>query len=39
MSKLQALGLILVFLLPASLFADQIVLKNGDRLNRNHRAV
>ncbi len=32
MSKLQALGLILVCLLPASLFADQIVLKNGDRL-------
>jgi putative salt-induced outer membrane protein YdiY len=31
-SKLQALGLILVCLLPASLFADQIVLKNGDRL-------
>jgi putative salt-induced outer membrane protein len=31
-SKLQALGLIFVFLLPASLFADQIVLKNGDRL-------
>ncbi len=32
MSKLQALALILVCLLPASLFADQIVLKNGDRL-------
>lgn len=32
MSKLRALGLILVFLCPASLFADQIVLKNGDRL-------
>ena len=32
MSKLQALGLILVFLCPAALFADQIVLKNGDRL-------
>ncbi len=32
MSKLQVLGLTLVFLMPASLFADQIVLKNGDRL-------
>ena len=32
MSKLKALGLILVFLCPASLLADQIVLKNGDRL-------
>ena len=32
MSRLQMLGLTLVFLMPASLFADQIVLKNGDRL-------
>ena len=32
MSKLQVLVLTLVCLLPASLLADQIVLKNGDRL-------
>jgi putative salt-induced outer membrane protein len=32
-SKLQALGLIFVLLCRASLFADQIVLKNGDRLS------
>ena len=32
MSKLKVLALIFVFLCPASLFADQIVLKNGDRL-------
>lgn len=32
MSKLQVLALIFVFLCPAFLFADQIVLKNGDRL-------
>jgi small nuclear ribonucleoprotein (snRNP)-like protein len=31
-SKLKALALIFVFLCPASLLADQIVLKNGDRL-------
>jgi putative salt-induced outer membrane protein YdiY len=31
-SKLQALALVFVFLCPAFLFADQIVLKNGDRL-------
>jgi putative salt-induced outer membrane protein YdiY len=31
-SKLQVLALIFVFLCPAALFADQIVLKNGDRL-------
>jgi putative salt-induced outer membrane protein YdiY len=31
-SKLQMLALIFVFLCPASLLADQIVLKNGDRL-------
>jgi putative salt-induced outer membrane protein YdiY len=31
-SKLQTLALIFVFLCPAWLFADQIVLKNGDRL-------
>ena len=32
MSKLKALGLILVLLIPSALLADQIVLKNGDRL-------
>ena len=32
MSKLQVLDLIAIFLCPASLFADKIVLKNGDRL-------
>lgn len=32
MSKLQVLAAIFIFLLPATLFADQIVLKNGDRL-------
>ena len=32
MSKLQVLALIVIFLCPAALFADQIVLKNGDRL-------
>ena len=32
MPKLQVLALIFVFLCPAALFADQIVLKNGDRL-------
>lgn len=32
MSKRRALGTILVLLCPALLFADQIVLKNGDRL-------
>jgi len=31
-SKLQGLALIFLFLCSASLFADQIVLKNGDRL-------
>jgi hypothetical protein len=31
-SKLQVLAAILVFLFPVALFADQIVLKNGDRL-------
>jgi putative salt-induced outer membrane protein YdiY len=31
-SKLKVLALIFVFLCPASLLADQIVLKNGDRL-------
>jgi putative salt-induced outer membrane protein YdiY len=31
-SKLQVLALIFLFLCSASLFADQIVLKNGDRL-------
>jgi putative salt-induced outer membrane protein YdiY len=31
-SKLKVFALILVFLFPALLFADQIVLKNGDRL-------
>lgn len=33
MSKLQVLALIVIFLCPAALFADQIVLKNGDRLS------
>ena len=32
MSKLQALAVTFVFLFPMALFADQIVLKNGDRL-------
>lgn len=32
MSKPKVLALIFVFLFPASLFADQILLKNGDRL-------
>lgn len=32
MSKLQVLAAVFIFLLPATLFADQIVLKNGDRL-------
>ena len=32
MSKLQVLALIFVFLCPVALLADQIVLKNGDRL-------
>ena len=32
MSKLKLLAVIFIFLLPTSLFADQIVLKNGDRL-------
>ena len=32
MSKLPVLALIVIFLYPAALFADQIVLKNGDRL-------
>ena len=32
MSKLQVLAWVFVFLFPASLLADQIVLKNGDRL-------
>ena len=32
MSKLQALAFTFVFLFPIALFADQIVLKNGDRL-------
>ena len=32
MSKLQALALLFIFLFPVALFADQIVLKNGDRL-------
>ena len=32
MSKIRVLVLIFVFLCPALLFADQIVLKNGDRL-------
>lgn len=32
MSKLQVLALIFFFCCPISLFADQIVLKNGDRL-------
>ncbi|HEX3352312.1 MAG TPA: DUF481 domain-containing protein [Terriglobales bacterium] len=32
MSKLKLLAVFVIFLLPASLFADQIVLKNGDRL-------
>ena len=32
MSKIKALALIFVLLCPALLFADQIVLKNGDRL-------
>jgi small nuclear ribonucleoprotein (snRNP)-like protein len=32
-SKLQVLALIFAFWCPASLFADQIVLKNGDRLS------
>jgi putative salt-induced outer membrane protein len=31
-SKLQALAFTFVFLFPISLFADQIVLKNGDRM-------
>jgi putative salt-induced outer membrane protein YdiY len=31
-SKLQALAFTFVFLFPIALFADQIVLKNGDRL-------
>jgi hypothetical protein len=31
-SKLQVQAAIFIFLLPATLFADQIVLKNGDRL-------
>jgi putative salt-induced outer membrane protein YdiY len=31
-STLQVLAVILVVLIPAALFADQIVLKNGDRL-------
>ena len=32
MSKLQVLAITLTVLFPAMLFADQIVLKNGDRL-------
>ena len=32
MSKRGVLAVIFVFLFPAGLFADQIVLKNGDRL-------
>jgi hypothetical protein len=32
-SKLQVLALIFAFWCPAPLFADQIVLKNGDRLS------
>ena len=32
MSKLQVLAFTFVFLFPIALFADQIVLKNGDRL-------
>ena len=32
MSKLQVLAIAFVLLIPAALFADQIVLKNGDRL-------
>ena len=35
MSKLQVLAVILVFLFPVALFADQIVLNNGDRLTGN----
>jgi putative salt-induced outer membrane protein YdiY/small nuclear ribonucleoprotein (snRNP)-like protein len=31
-SKLQALAVTFIFLFPVALFADQIVLKNGDRL-------
>jgi len=34
-SKLQVLAVILVFLFPVALFADQIVLNNGDRLTGN----
>jgi putative salt-induced outer membrane protein len=34
-SKLQVLAVILVLSFPAVLFADQIVLKNGDRLSGN----
>ncbi len=33
MSKIKVLALIFAFVCPASLFADQIVLKNGDRLS------
>ena len=32
MSKLQVLAVTFIFLFPMALFADQIVLKNGDRL-------
>jgi putative salt-induced outer membrane protein YdiY len=32
LSKLQVIALTFVFLFPVALFADQIVLKNGDRL-------
>ena len=35
MSKLQVLAVIIVLSFPAGLFADQIVLKNGDRLTGN----
>jgi len=34
-SKLQVLAVIIVLSFPAGLFADQIVLKNGDRLTGN----
>jgi len=34
-SKVQGLAVIFIFLFPAALFADQIVLKNGDRLTGN----
>ncbi len=35
MSKLQVLAMTFVFVFPIALFADHIVLKNGDRLTGN----